>query len=92
MDAVKSKKCLEVLNELLSESVPNRYYSLNGYGEEAICLEQTDDAWTVYNGERGQKFDEKTFDNVVEAAIEIIYRFRRYSPELKQDFLNRIIL
>lgn len=51
---------------------PNALYSLNGYQECAVCIQSEDGHWTVYNAERGNRYDEVICDTVLKACLEFI--------------------
>lgn len=83
----KSYKALK--DALTLNGIPPYYYSLNGYSEEAICIEKNKDVWNVYLGERGKKNNTKSFTNVNEACLEMIASLTEsYEQEkkTKEDF------
>ena len=65
----KELKCIDALREVLSQNVNPGFYSLNGYKEEAVCLQRSDDGWEVYLGERNNRYNLAKFDTVVEASV-----------------------
>ncbi len=90
MDKSKEIKCLDILNDVVSKAVPKLYYSI-GYSEGAVCIENENDQWSVYVGERNQKKDREDFNNVVEASLNVLSRFSDTYPSVKDDFLNTLI-
>lgn len=77
-NAIKNK--IRLLNEILEKhNIPKEYYSLTQYCDEAICLEKKI-YWYVYHGERGNKYEIETFNNLNDACIEMI---KRLSPDEK---------
>lgn len=91
MDTEKNQRCLDVLNIVLSDNVPRGYFSLYGYSEEAVCLEQDGSHWNVFNGERNNKNELKAYDNALEASLEITVRLSHYCPNLKSMFLETLL-
>ncbi len=87
------KGVYESLNDILSSEFPLGYYSIGGYGDEAVCIEQTDDGWKVYTGFRGQKDNVKIFSNIVEASLAMLDCLSdsdEKSRLLRDRFLNLI--
>lgn len=64
-----------------TEGIPSVYYSIDGYSEDAICIERDDNYWIVYNGERGNKYNIKNYDNVIFACYNMIYRLSESRAE-----------
>jgi len=59
---------------LTSQGTPPQLYSLNGYAEDRVCLDQQDHKWIVYIGTRGQKADSSVFDTEDDACLNLIER------------------
>lgn len=64
--------CTEALKETLANEFPVSNYSLNGYKEDAVCLQREGENWIVYVGYRSKKDDLKSYTNIVEACLEVI--------------------
>lgn len=64
--------------------IPSVYYSLNGYSEDAVCIEYNDNIWMVYNGERGNKYNINKYKNIKEACDNLILRLSEGEEEQKQ--------
>jgi len=64
--------CKKALQDTLSNEYSSTNYSLDGYREDAVCLQECDGKWLVYVGYRNQKDDMKEFPNIVEACLEMI--------------------
>lgn len=63
----------EVLKEVFDdEGIPRQYYSLEGYAEEAVCMEKNNDNYIVYIGEKGQKDDISNYSNISKALLRLI--------------------
>lgn len=76
---------LHVLKKVLIQSdIPAQYYSLNGFCEEAICIELSGEYWSVYHGERGNKYEIERYANLNDACIEML---KRLSPDSKTENL-----
>lgn len=70
---------VEALQEkLINAKIPKEYYNLNGYKEEALCMERSDNIWLVYEGERGNKFNVEEFNNEADACIAFLKRIRDF--------------
>ncbi len=59
---------------LESNGIPSYYYHVGGYAEECVCLERTDGGWEVYTGERGSRYDARTYDDVRSACKRVLDR------------------
>ena len=84
----------EVLKEVLdNEGIPRQYYSLEGYSEEAICMEKNNKNYIVYNGERGNKYDVSKYSNISKALLKLISEVTEtYAQEEKvvEAFINKL--
>lgn len=74
---------------LQANNVPRTYYSLYGYGEDTVCLQNTDRKWEVYIGQRHHKADLKSFHTLKDASKEVIKRLtdKKTSTAIIKDFL-----
>lgn len=79
----RTKEILEKTLEL--NDIPHIYYSLEGYSEEAVCLEKTELGYLVYNGEKGNKYAKKEHPNIGDAIVDLISRVS------ESDAQNKII-
>lgn len=69
--------------------IPSIYYSLAGYREDAVCIEQiSNDVWSVYEAERGNKHNLATYNQLVEACSELIARISESDEEEKQMHIS----
>lgn len=67
----------ELRQRLLTENVPERYYSLEGgLPDERYCLAKTKHGWEVYYSERGEKAGLKQFNSEHEACEYFYQRLR----------------
>lgn len=69
-----SKYLVALRRALKSQDIPQNLYSLNGYAEDRVCLDNKNCKWTVYIGTRGQKADSVEFNMINEACLDIIGR------------------
>ncbi len=67
-----TKKYLMALEDVLSQRYPKSLFCIGGYQEAAVCVQSNHTGWIVYNGERGNKYDEIFCDTVLEACLEMI--------------------
>lgn len=66
---MNSKKILEVLAGILSRHFSGEEYCIGAYQECAFCLEQTQDGWSVYGAERGNRFQEERCSELFPACL-----------------------
>lgn len=59
---------------LKRHKVPEEYYSIGEYSEESICIEQQGKKWIVYSGERGNKYNLKSYPGIGKACQDVIQR------------------
>ena len=67
-----TEKYLEALEIVMSERYPADRYHIGGYQESAVCIQSEATGWTVYNGERGNRYAEIKCDTVLKACLEFI--------------------
>lgn len=66
---------LQILRTFLKEQdIPERRYSIGEYCDESICIEVDGDAWVVYAGDRGNRYEEKMFPEFSDAACHLLTR------------------
>ena len=66
---------LEALEMVISKRYSRKMYNIGGYQEAAICLQSDNGGWSVYNGERGNRYAENKCDTVLKACLEFIRKF-----------------
>ncbi len=69
---METKKYLEALEKVMAKRYSPREYNIGGYQEEAICLQSEKLGWIVYNGERGNRYEEVHCDTILKACLEFI--------------------
>lgn len=74
---VNARTFLSSIREIKQLFVPDHYYSVGGYAEEALCAEKTNDGWGVYFGERGSKFNIRYFAKEADACNYFVAKIKR---------------
>lgn len=90
------KKYLKSLEDVFDYiEIPSDYYSLNGYNEDAICIERSDGVWIVYNGEKGNKYNLKEYRATLEACFDMILRISESEEEqiqIQSMFMQNVLM
>lgn len=63
-----------LVNALNKGHINAASYSLDGYREEAVCIEKEKNKWLVYDGERGQKHNLEQYKDFEVAGYRLINR------------------
>lgn len=87
----------EIMKEALTEvfelnDIPH-FYSLEGYAEEAVCMEKDGKKYIVYDGERGNKYNIKKYRRIGIAFRDIISRVTESDEQeekVTKDFTNKL--
>ena len=58
--------------------IPKECYSLGKYKEEALCLEKTQNAWIIYEGERGNRYNLENYENETGACIAFLEKIENF--------------
>ncbi|MCD8013968.1 MAG: hypothetical protein LUG99_12495 [Lachnospiraceae bacterium] len=76
---------IKKLQTILQDSgIPSHYYGMLYYKEEAICLEKSSqNAWCIYEAERGNKYNIRSHGNLYAACLDLIERISE-SEDQKQ--------
>lgn len=87
------KTCLNAVDAVLRDYVPSTCYSIGSAKESAACIEKENSGWVVYDYERGNRFDINSYDNIVEACLDLIRRVggKAQSAKLIDIFLSDVI-
>lgn len=84
----------EVLKQVFdNEGIPQQYYSLEGYVEEAVCIEKNNKNYIVYIGERGNKHSVSKHSNISKALLNLISKVtQNYAQEERvvEAFINKL--
>ena len=91
MDKEKELVYKRVLGEVLSSEFRTSYFSINGYGEDAVCLEKKDDAWVLFYGFRNMHKDEEEFSSLLEACLEMICILCNSDIKLRHKLTNSFL-
>ena len=91
MDEQKNRKCLEILEEVLRNNIPEGHYCLNGYSEESCCIEKEGEKYIFYIGERNQKKDLIRFDNALEACLKLLNELSYLKSDVKNIYLEALL-
>lgn len=80
-----SVNCLNALKKTMEHfEIPQDFYSIGNYAEESMCIEEKDNKWSVYGGERGNKHNLKIFYNGREACEEYLSRFAKNKKNVRE--------
>ena len=74
MDEKNEKLCMEKLQQLLESEFDQLTFCLNGPKESAVCLEKKADRYVVFENERNNRSNEAEYDNLMDAAMDLIHR------------------
>lgn len=75
MSSEAQQERLQLLRGFLGgQDVPESYYSIGKYRDEAVCIEAENDGWVVYEGDRGGRYNEKHFEDFYEAGRYLLSR------------------
>ena len=67
-----TKKYLDALETIMASKYPPNMYHIGGYQEAAVCIQSDKTGWIVYNGERGNHYEEVHCDTILQACLEFI--------------------
>ena len=67
-----TKKYLDALEKVMAARFPAKAYHIGGYQEAAVCIQSDSNGWVVYDGERGNRYNEIQCDTVLKACLEFI--------------------
>lgn len=84
----------ETLSEVLELNNLSNLYSLDGYAEEAVCMEKEEKEYAVYNGERGNKYNLNRYPEIINAFCDIISRLAESDEEegkIRHEFIEMLI-
>ena len=79
---------LQIMERVLHDmDIPSEQYHLDGYAEECVCLERTDNGWEVYDGERGKRYTVFASPDLYQACLEMLDRLAE--SEERSAFVQR---
>lgn len=80
---------LNILRNAMNKSgIPEDLYSIGSFMEESICIEKKTTKWVVYSGERGNKYNFKTYTSFLLACRDFLSRVSESKEQ--EDRLMRI--
>ena len=77
-----SRLYFKALENVISKRYPVSEYCIGGYQESAVCIRYENNNWVVYNGERGNRYNEVLCDTVLKGCLEFFRRFSNSADEL----------
>ena len=80
---------LKVLEQVIKKYYPARRYKIGGYQEESLCLEKNNDEWIVYNGERGNHYNERRL-LTVEGACDAFVMSLTHNERNRDTLISQI--
>ncbi len=83
--------CKGILESVLKEEFSSDMFSLDGYGEDSVCLKKEGNIWEVYIGFRGQKKERVMFDNVLSACLGVIELLTPHNENLRKRLDNMFV-
>lgn len=78
----------ELKEFMMSMDIPYNYYSIGEYLDEAVCIEFIDNEWIVYEGERGKKYNLKSYLSFSQVCDDF---FSRISETEQQEQLLKLL-
>jgi hypothetical protein len=83
-------KTEELGEKLAKRGIPRKWYSLNGYSEEAFCIEKLKEGdWGFYYGERGLKEPITHLQSEEDACAELWTRMLKKWDRVKETLLRK---
>lgn len=74
-------RAVDVREIVEAARVDPTYYSFEGDRHEALCLLAEGQTWKVFLSERGQRYEEKSFDSEDKASVVFLKRlFKLWRP------------
>lgn len=73
-----------ILEKALSNRIPKEFYSIGAYREEAVCIEKRNSKWIVYEAERGDRHNTKSYKDANKACYDLISRVSESTEEERQ--------
>ena len=89
-----AKKKQLLIKALKKGHIDEACYSLDGYKEEAVCIEKQKNVWLVYDGERGQQHNLEQYRDFEVAGYRLISRLSDSSETetlIMVDYLTNVL-
>ena len=95
VDQSRNKRSLfktDIINALKKARISEDEYSIDGYCENCLCIEKTEDGWEIYHGERGRKHDVRTYRSLASLIASVCDRlgYERPKRKAKRNFVIRV--
>ena len=68
-------KYMNALKQIMAQRYAKDTYSIGQYQESSVCIQYIDNKWIVYNGERGNRYNEVQCDTPLQGCLEFFRRF-----------------
>ncbi len=85
----------EILRDILiANNISEENFSMNGYKENAICIEKISDGYMVYEAKEGKKYDTTRCERLLKACYCVISKVGIDIPqiiEMKSTFTDNVI-
>ncbi len=88
-----TKTYLDALESVISSRYKKNTYCIGGYQELSTCLQYDKNGWVVYNGERGNRFEEVKCDTVLFACLQFIRKMTNKAEDIslmETELLSKI--
>ena len=69
---LKERKCIVALKEICKKYEMDDFYSIGEKCEQRICICKREVIWEVFVVERGLEFDNKIYEDCIDACIKVI--------------------
>ena len=90
-----NKNYIDTLESVLQKRYYKDEYSLHGYQEDALCLEERiDHTWEIFSGERNLHHFVVLYDSLLLACLVFIRKMGRTDTdiyEMQNEFLNALM-
>jgi hypothetical protein len=79
---METSKYVAALQDVLEKRFLSSSFSLDGYQENAVCLQYVKEKWIVYCGERGNHYDEVQCDTILMACLNVIRKMTHKTEDI----------
>lgn len=80
--SMDDNRYLKALERVMSKRYSVDEYCIGCYQESAVCIQHENNMWVLYNGERGNRYNEVLCDTVLKGCLEFFRRFSNSADEL----------
>lgn len=82
MVKLSTNSYIDALNDVLKSRFPANTFSLNGYQECSTCMQFMDGNWVIFDGERGNRYDEIYCDTILQVCLAFIRRMTHRKDDI----------